>query len=494
MQLKTINLLSKMKIVKKLTLPVLVSLVMGLASCSSDDDTVHYSTNSLKNTELMTVLKSKGYQFDKDGKLELNDLAEKTTALDLSGTKLKDFSGLDILPNLKDVKLSNNGYGPVFDFAQLPAQITGVDLTGNDIHNYKNLVDVKVEENEEETIKNLHNITKLYLPAEAKYNVKDLVRFYRKNKEDIASGKIDMKMADEKGNLQKYNTLRNIPNKKVLDVIKESFSSIMSSDGNQIDLSKRLNNEEKVNDFGLYVEKESASTFLDGIQYIIENPYWEGTTISIQSFANTHSLPYMEVGSKVQTFILRNVKTKGICYDYAHNLTSLWFASVSGVSDIDISHSTLFGQRDPKLEEDGEGASALLLVDCPDLVSLKYPERNDLCVSSIEYIDLPKLSNADLTPFKQITSFCFSALPSNCKITYPNLRSFPSAKPYKTAFGCNEEIFMRPETIDFIKKYYINSDPKKLTSLTSALGADKLTGEKELIFWSFLEKYLNKLK
>ncbi len=67
MQLKTINLLSKMKIVKNLTLPVLVFLVMGLASCSSDDNTVHYSTNSLKNTELMTVLKSKGYQFDKDG-------------------------------------------------------------------------------------------------------------------------------------------------------------------------------------------------------------------------------------------------------------------------------------------------------------------------------------------------------------------------------------------------------------------------------------------
>lgn len=64
MQLKTINLLSKMKIVKNLTLPVLVFLVMGLASCSSDDNTVHYSTNSLKNTELMTVLKSKGYQFD----------------------------------------------------------------------------------------------------------------------------------------------------------------------------------------------------------------------------------------------------------------------------------------------------------------------------------------------------------------------------------------------------------------------------------------------
>ena len=201
MQLKTINLLSKMKIVKNLTLPVLVFLVMGLASCSSDDNTVHYSTNSLKNTELMTVLKSKGYQFDKDGKLELNDLANNTTSLDLSGTNLKDLSGLDILPNLKDVKLSNNGYGPVFDFAQLPAQITGVDLTGNDIYDFEGLVNVKTEENGDETVTQLHKITKLYLPQTAKFNIKDLVRFYREKKAEIESGSIDVKMETAKRRL-----------------------------------------------------------------------------------------------------------------------------------------------------------------------------------------------------------------------------------------------------------------------------------------------------
>ena len=140
-----------MKIVKNLTLPVLVFLVMGLASCSKDE-AINYSTKSLKNTELMNILKTRGFTFDKDGKLELNDLAEKTTALDLSGTKLKDLSGLDILPNLKEVKLSNNGYGPVFDFAQLPAQITSVDLTGNNIYDFEGLVNVKTEENGDETV------------------------------------------------------------------------------------------------------------------------------------------------------------------------------------------------------------------------------------------------------------------------------------------------------------------------------------------------------
>lgn len=481
-----------MKIVRNLALPVLAFFVMGLASCSSDEDVVKYSTNALKNTELMNILKQKGYQFDKDGKLELNDLAEKTTALDLSGTKLKDLSGLDILPNLKEVKLSNNGYGPVFDFAQLPAQITGVDLTGNDIHNYKNLVDVKVEENEEETIKNLHNITKLYLPAEAKYNVKDLVRFYRKNKEDIASGKIDMKMADEKGHLQKYTTLRSIPNEIVLGVIKENFSSILATDGKQIDLSKRLNNTDKINDLIVEVDDQPASPFLDGVQYIIENPYWEGTTIAIYTSANDVTLPYMEINNKVQTFILHNLNvSKGICWDYAHSLTAVWFQDVKGVSEIDLSHSKLFGQRDPKFEEGGDGASALLLRGCPDLVSLKFPDRNDLCVSTMDYINLPKMPKINLTPFKQISDFCFSTLASDCKITYPDLRSFPSAKPYKTFFGCSEDVFKKQETKDFIKKYYVNSDPQKISVSTFPLSGG-LTGNMKLIRWSN-PKYLDML-
>lgn len=76
MQFKTINLLSEMKIAKKLALPALAFLVMGLASCNKDE-AINYSTKSLKNTELMDILKKRGFTFDKDGKLELNDLGRK---------------------------------------------------------------------------------------------------------------------------------------------------------------------------------------------------------------------------------------------------------------------------------------------------------------------------------------------------------------------------------------------------------------------------------
>ena len=255
--------------IKSLVLPLMAFCVLGFTSCS-DDNGPGYSASALKNTELMTILKSKGYTFDQEGKLELNDLANNTTSLDLSGTKLTDFTGLDILPNLKEVKLANNGYGPSFDFAKLPAQITGIDLTGNDIHNYDNLVSVKVEENDDETVTNLHNITKLYLPAEAKFNIKDLVRFYRKNKADIESGKIDMQMADDKGTLRKYNTLRTIPDDNIRKNFKKFFSSIFDADSIHIDINKRMSNTDKQNNCSLGSwNGVSSATTLEGIQYIL---------------------------------------------------------------------------------------------------------------------------------------------------------------------------------------------------------------------------------
>lgn len=187
----------------------LSALTMGLCLMScNDDNTPSYSQTTMKNSELKTILQQKGYQFNEQGNLLLDDLANNTTTLDLSGTKLSDLSELDILPNLTEVKLSDNDYGPVFDFSKLPKQITGIDLTGNDIYDYDNLVNVVVEENGNETVTNLHDITKLYLPRTAKDNIKDLVRFYIKNKDAITNGKIDMKIKDESGTLQTYTTLR----------------------------------------------------------------------------------------------------------------------------------------------------------------------------------------------------------------------------------------------------------------------------------------------
>ena len=204
--------------------------VLGLSSCSENDSPA-FSSNVLKNTELRNILTSKGFSFDKEGKLELNELATSTVSLDLSSTKLTDLSGLDILPNLKEVKLSNNGYGPTFDFSALPSQITSVDLTGNNIYDFEGLVDVKIE-NEEPKTTILHDFKKLYLPATAKYNVEDLMPYYL-----LKGQEADMQMADATGKMQKYNTIREIPDATFNSYVKTLYPS-MYVDGNHIDMAK----------------------------------------------------------------------------------------------------------------------------------------------------------------------------------------------------------------------------------------------------------------
>lgn len=224
-------------------------LLVG-ASCS-DDDTPSYSTGAVQNTELKNILAQRGYTFNEDGNLLLDDLANNTTTLDLSGTQISTdaLAELSMFPNLTDVDLSDNGYGPAFDFAKLPEQITGIDLTGNEIYDYNNLINVEIAENGDENITNVHTITKLYLPEEAKDNCMDLMRFYRQNKDAITNGSIDMKMEDEEGKLQSYTSLREVPDGNLLTYLKTNFPDLL--DGDQIDISNHLRASQKQLRFSL---------------------------------------------------------------------------------------------------------------------------------------------------------------------------------------------------------------------------------------------------
>lgn len=171
-----------MKIFKNFIGLAALALCLSFASCSSDDDAPSYSNVAVSNSELMTILKAKGYQFDENGKMLLDDKANSTTSLDLSGTKVDTaaLKELSVFPNLKELNLSSNGYGPVFHIASLPSQITGLDLQGNDIYDFDGLVTAKVE-NDDVKATILHEFTKLYLPASCKYNVEDLMPFYTQN-------------------------------------------------------------------------------------------------------------------------------------------------------------------------------------------------------------------------------------------------------------------------------------------------------------------------
>ena len=147
-----------------------VALGLSFSSCSENEETIDWNGIELKNTELKNVLQQKGFTFNEAGRLVQDDKVKSTTTLDLSNCNLSDISGLEVFPKLTDINLSDNKFTYSFDFSILPGTVTSVDLTGNEIYEYPGLVNIKTEENGDETVTVQRKLTKLLLPEAAKYN------------------------------------------------------------------------------------------------------------------------------------------------------------------------------------------------------------------------------------------------------------------------------------------------------------------------------------
>ena len=430
-------------------------LCLGFTSCS--DDELPYSEAQVTNTELRTILEKQGIQFDETGHMLLDDKVQNLTKLDLTGTKFTDFKALTILPSLNELDLSDNEFGPAFDFSTLPAQITGIDLTGNEIYDYNNLIKVEIAENGDETITNLRDLKKLYLPDEAEENTTDLVRYYRQNKDAIVNGTIDMQMADESGKLAKYTTLRSIPDPVFAAYLKTQFSSVF--EGDQIDLGKRLTKEEKLNDIlinpYLGIENFDKLENFEGIQYITTNPYWEGKKLMFV-FPQAKTLPVLNVPASVELLQMTNVKTKGFDLRNAEGLAYVMLRDVTGLETIDLTGSKVWGQRTIEDESKLMYKTTLQVVGCKNLKTILFPEAKTLRAMQIDIECADALETCDLSKFSFIRSFAVGNVPASYKLTYPNLTEFPGPNPPfrgKFEFSCSEETYKLQATKDFIEKY-----------------------------------------
>ncbi len=485
---------------KSILLSLVALCVLALFSCSDKNDAPSYSSKALKNAELVNILKAKGYTFNENGQLALNELVNNTTSLDLSGTKLKDLTELDIFPNLHELKLANNGYGPTFDFDSIPAKITAIDLTGNEIYDYNHLVKVAVAENGEETITPEHTVTKLVLPASARFNSKDLVRFYRHNQSEIKAGKVEMKMADAQGTLQTYNTLRSISDATVLNYIKKTYPSIVASDGKHIDLNKHFSLTERAAAFTLYVgDEQSTPTSLEGVEYIVANPEWEGTLLSV-ILKKKASLSYLHLNDKLQRMNLKNVDVSGgINFDDAQHLSAIYLINVSGVHKVNLSKSIFFGQRGKDAEFDEMNGTLVDIANCLDIEQLLLPNKSNLHGAKVALLNVPKLQAVDLSNFVGLSSIELGLLPATCKLTYPvvlkdwnDYGGYLKDEELFTTFVITEAVFNLKSTQDFIKKFYIDSTPKRLGAYNSFTEEDEAVHNVSGIFWNN-SKYISKI-
>ena len=412
-----------MKIFKNFIGLAALALCLGFASCSSDDDAPSYSNVAVSNSELMIILKAKGYQFDENGKMLLDDKANSTTSLDLSGTKVDTaaLKELSVFPNLKALNLSNNGYGPVFHIASLPSQITGLDLQGNDIYDFDGLVTAKVE-NDEVKATILHEFTKLYLPVSCKYNVEDLMPFYTENEAENKT--VDMQMVNDKGSLEKYNTLREIPDEYFRAYLKMKFASLFADD-THIDISKPMKNNEQGESLTLGLTNQFADVnkiqSISGIECFINNPYYQPFFVSIEINNNVlFETKYLDLHSNIKGLMLNNVNTtEGINFANATSLVALTLTHNDGIKEADLSN-TLISAQDIK-DFDATLQNNIAIKYCKNLETLLLPKTDKGVVNTCELIQLPKLKAVDLSSIKGLETLALVVLP-NCSITYPNLK------------------------------------------------------------------------
>ena len=304
---------------------------------------------------------------------------------------------------------------------------------------------------------NLHEITKLYLPETAKENIEDLVRFYRQNKEAITAGTIDMKMTDVDGNLQTYTTLRDVPDANLLVRLKTDFSDLFN--GDQIDLNKRLGLDQKTKEL-LVAPTDNVSNF-EGIQYLIGSLSWEGSKFGLYAaeVENVASMPNVKVGKSITQIILQNVEVEAIDLSNATNLVNVWIQNIPGLQKLDLSYSTIWGQRDKETESNETYGSNLMVLGCPALKEIKLPEKDELKVNTIDIESLDALETFDMSNVKMLSNIAIGDLNNDFNLVYPELTIFYNEDGRAgTTFACSESTFYRESTQAFLKANYTDID------------------------------------
>lgn len=442
------------------------AILLASASCSDDDNTPSYSTGVMQNTELKTILVQRGFTFNEDGHLLLDDLAKNTTTLDLSGTQVPTdaLAELSMFPNLTDVDLSDNGYGPAFDFSCLPEQVTGVDLTGNEIYDYDNLAEL----DEEENVNVLRSgLTKLYLPGEAKDNCTAIMLFYFQNKNAVTGGNIDMKIENEDGDLQTYTSMRDVPNAVLREYLQSQFSNMF--EGEQIDITNSFGLDEQTNNIlieGSVVDID-AITSLEGLQYFVMHPLWKGTTLTInfnsvrehgsEDFSQCVALPRLKLGTNLSKLEMKNVNIEnGLDLTEATNIFIYRFEGIA-LETLDLSKSNIWGQRGESVEFDELQGSSVCLHDLPLLKELTLP-AGQIYINTVDLECLPMLDKADLSSIQKTASIIIGDLGESTELTYPTLAGHYTGNPVNTTFGCTESTWEYSETQAFVKTYYTDKE------------------------------------
>ena len=429
----------------------------GFTSCDNDDDLV-FSGKPVANAELRAFLQGKGYQFNEAGNLLMDAKVAATDSLDLSGTKISDLKDLVLFPNLKYVDLSDNGYGPVYDFANLPQNIKGVDLTGNEIYDFEGLVDAKMVNDELKTTI-LRKFSSLQLPATAKWNVEDLMPFYVQNK--VEGNEVNMTMADENGVMKAYTTWREIPDEAFANYLKGIYGSIFSEDGKSIDISKPLALNESGKDLDLFYGDPSIKS-PEGIEYFINNPFYESFSV-LMSHIEPYTAAYMMPRANIVALDFTFFNTPMLDLSKATGLAHAAFVLNDDLKSIDLSNTLVMNQEAKDFDQ--TQSNMLFLSDCSNLKNVVLPQNMKGNIALLQLSNLPVLESVDLSAVKCAGEITLINL-AKTAINYPTsiesqydittTKVVPFTEGGQVSFAISQDVFEKESTKNFINKYKAN--------------------------------------
>ena len=416
---------------------------------------------AIENPALVTALKEQGFTFE-GNTLVVNDKVRTTTSLNLSGKQLTDVKGLEAFPVLSEVNLSNNKFAQTFDFGTLPATVKSVNLSGNELYDFKNLATTDYSDNAQEPYKLIRSFDKLVLPATAKYNM-DVLPAYVK-----LAPKSDVQMLNAQGTAEKYTTLREVPDATLLLYMKKHYSSVMN--GNKIDLSKRLSSEEANNalmisqapQYNPNIIDTSEIDNIEGVEYIINNPLLSALVHIQLSTDKKQTIPYIKLGQKVTAFGTVWVDTPNIDFSEAESLTAIQIMNNATVKKIDLSASKAMMQKGVANHNNFSG-TAIRFANCSQLEEVILPDvskaPSPISAYSIAFLNLPALkSTIDLSKLQVVQYIYLGGI--SAKVIYPTqkfLYYLSRGEKDNTNgtlfFTPTEEIFNRPETKKFVETY-----------------------------------------
>ena len=288
--------------------------------------------------------------------------------------------------------------------------------------------------------------------------------FYTQNEAENKT--VDMQMVNDKGSLEKYNTLREVPDEYFRAFLKQSLPRIFTAD-DKIDISIPMAKMDMANFQLVYpnqYEHIGDIKSIEGIEYIINNPYYPENYVvfGYENEKRQFSVGYVMPRSNIKGLWLTQTRTEGLDLSKATNLVNLNLTGNDNLVSLDLS-STLIANQNYN-DFDHNLGNLIVCNNCEKLENIIFSDMNNGGVmDGIELRNLPSLKKLDLKSIYALNYFTLLKL-GDCKIVYPGLthvyknkagvptlESFENTES-KTTLTVSQDVFDNgAET--FIRKY-----------------------------------------